>query len=154
MTVATKTKTRRPGRPREPIRDRLWAKAGDRSDPNACWEWTANRTPEGYGAIQIWGRKELAHRVAYELEIGPIPTGLYIDHLCRNRACVNPRHLEPVTPAENIRRGSSAKLTQIAADQIRARIKAGEEQRKLALEFGVSQATISMVKHGKKWATP
>lgn len=63
----------------------------------------------GYG--QTWdGQKVLlAHRVAYELAVGPIPEGLHIDHLCRNRACVNPKHLEPVTCLENVRRGAAVK---------------------------------------------
>lgn len=75
--------------------------------PNGCWLWTGCRS-NGYGQIGMDGRMMLAHRLAYELIIGPIPTGLHIDHLCRTPLCVNPAHLEPVTPAENIRRGDNA----------------------------------------------
>ena len=75
---------------------------------NGCWEWTAAKTSEGYGAIGKGSREEgtvLAHRVMYEALVGPIPNGLVIDHLCRNRGCVNPTHMEPVTTRENILRG-------------------------------------------------
>lgn len=71
-----------------------------------CWEWIGYRMPAGYGKATVIGegRKELAHRLAYRLFIGPIPDGLTLDHLCRNTGCVRPDHLEPVTLAENIRR--------------------------------------------------
>lgn len=73
-----------------------------------CWEWTAGKTKQGYGGFHpTKARMVLAHRYAYELLIGPIPAGLVIDHLCRNRVCVNPAHLEPVTTGENTRRGFS-----------------------------------------------
>lgn len=72
-----------------------------------CWEWRAARTGGGYGYIHWDGRTCLAHRVVYELLRGPIDAGLVIDHLCRNRGCVNPVHLEPVTERVNILRGNS-----------------------------------------------
>ncbi len=70
-----------------------------------CWEWTAGKTIEGYGLFYYEDRKQCAHRVAYELTVGPIPEGLHLDHLCRNPACVNPDHLEPVTNKVNAQRG-------------------------------------------------
>jgi hypothetical protein len=73
-------------------------------DPaSGCHVWQGRKNAKGYGQV---GRHGLAHRVAYEAACGPIPDGLVIDHLCRNRACCNPAHMEPVTPGENVRRGN------------------------------------------------
>lgn len=86
--------------------ERFWARV-DRRGPDACWLWMGYRNEWGYG-MWIWGggsASTTAHRVAYMLESGPIPDGLTLDHLCRNRLCVNPAHLEPVTRGENNRRG-------------------------------------------------
>ncbi len=68
---------------------------------SGCWIWLAAKQSRGYGNY----RSRLAHRVSYEMNKGPIPKGLTLDHLCRNRLCVNPDHLEPVTQLENNMRG-------------------------------------------------
>jgi hypothetical protein len=71
-----------------------------------CWTWTGAINSSGYGHAWSAGKMVAVHRVAYETLVGPIPAGLDIDHLCRNRACYNPTHLEPVTRQENARRGA------------------------------------------------
>lgn len=71
-----------------------------------CWPWQGYINDDGYGQVKTkTHRGKLAHRVSYESLIGPIPDRLTLDHLCRNRACVNPWHCEPVTRGENSRRG-------------------------------------------------
>lgn len=92
-------------------------------EPNSgCWLWTAalskpslGRTEGGYGVYNLGYKTIFAHSLAYSTLVGPIPAGLQLDHLCRTRCCVNPRHLEPVTNKENSRRGISGILNTIRA---------------------------------------
>lgn len=73
---------------------------------SGCWEWQGTLYPNGYGRFYDHGNHGVrAHRWAYEAWVGPIPKGLVMDHLCRNRDCVNPLHLEPVTAKTNTNRG-------------------------------------------------
>lgn len=90
-----------------PAEERFWALV-EKTD--TCWLWIGTRDRRGYGRFAaVWrDGKVLAHRWAYETFVGPVPDGLELDHLCRTPACVNPAHLEPVTHAENVRRGAAA----------------------------------------------
>jgi len=83
------------------VEARFWSKV-ERTDN--CWIWRGALTASGYGQVQFLHVKWFTHRLAYHLLVGPIPPTLTIDHLCRNRTCCNPRHLEVVSRAENTRR--------------------------------------------------
>jgi hypothetical protein len=87
-----------------PIEDRFIERVKEPFDAhNDCFEWTGSKTGSGYG--QIWldaNRRECAHRIAYELFVGPIQEGYHVDHLCRNRGCVRPDHLEAIPRKENV----------------------------------------------------
>lgn len=87
--------------PAEVLLERLLAKV---RKTDTCWLWEGAKS-DGYGHMWVGSGYSVAHRVAYELLVGPIPVGLDLDHLCRVRACVNPEHLEPVTRRENLQRG-------------------------------------------------
>jgi hypothetical protein len=99
--------------PRSWIRPRLDAKTdfdgpipAHRPELGRCWVWTGRKIWNGYGLVYWNGEQWLVHRVSYTLDVGHIPDGLTIDHLCRNRACRRPAHLEPTTNTENVRRGA------------------------------------------------
>lgn len=116
----------------------------------ACHVWQKARDHDGYGITWHDGTTRRAHRIAYERAHGPIREGLVIDHLCRVPACVNPDHMQPVTTAENTRRGANAILTPEDVAAIRAY--SGLSQRVIAMRHGISQGHVSDIRRGKRWA--
>ena len=107
----TETDSLHPGR--RAWEERFWSHV-DVRDEAECWNWLAAKTSGGYGRFRTPKTHLLAHRVSYELSVGPIAQGLQLDHLCRNRSCVNPTHLEPVTPRVNTLRGVSVSAVNAA----------------------------------------
>jgi HNH endonuclease len=114
-----------------------------------CWFWLLAKNPQGYGMCRdSTGKMALAHRAYYELEHGPIPEDLQCDHLCRVPACIRPDHIEPVSAAENVRRGRATKLKPDAVYEIRC---SPEKQMVLARRYGVDQSQISRIKNNHTW---
>ena len=91
--------------------------------PAGCWEWTGSLNNKGYGQVGHGGKTSSTHRVAYTLLVGAIPDGLHIDHLCRNRSCCNPDHLEAVPLRTNTLRGVSF----AAANAVKTHCRKGHE---------------------------
>lgn len=116
-----------------------------------CWIWRGGDA-KWYGGLKINGRMVPAHRWMYEREREPIPPSMVIDHLCRVVGCVNPDHLEPVTNAVNVRRGDKAKLTEDDVREIRRRTASGEKQRDVAKDFGITQASVSLIHTRQQWS--
>lgn len=86
----------------EEVNAGFWAKVTT-SDDGSCWVWHGFRNWDGYGQFRVRARTARAHRFAFETMVGPVPDGMELHHVCRQRACVNPSHLQPVTHAENVR---------------------------------------------------
>lgn len=122
----------------------------DRGFETACWIWQLKiHKKTGYGSVRVKGQDQLAHRWYYEQAHGTIPDGLQIDHLCKVRECVNPAHMEPVTPLENTRRSGMTKLTYEQAKDIEIRSRADRSSRtvaELVLEYGISIQTIRLIR--------
>ncbi len=90
-----------------------------RPELGRCWEWVAGKFTAGYGTFWFEGRAQVAHGISYRLLVGHIPATFTLDHLCRVRHCVNPKHLEPVTSKENILRGTGLTAANARKDKCR-----------------------------------
>jgi HNH endonuclease len=143
------------------LSDRFWAKV-DRRSPADCWEWQAARNRDGYGVFLLHRQCNRAHRVAYLLERGLIPTGLVVRHRCDTPACCNPDHLELGTQAQNVQdmvergrqkgpssaRSRSTKLTCAQVEEIR---RATGTIKQLGAQYGVHFSTIARIRRGDTW---
>lgn len=136
-------------------------------DPDKCWDWQGPVNPNGYGRFVVNNEHRLAHRVAHEMFVGPIPEGKVVCHACDNRRCVNPHHLWIGTQSENLKdaaakgrmfrpntngqRNGNSKLTIEDVRTIRAMRESGQLQYKIAEKFGVSPSTVGEIIKGKIW---
>lgn len=118
---------------------------------SACWVWTGCVSKNGYahaGVLSSDGSQR-AHRIFWERKNGPVQHGLDLDHLCRNRACVNPDHLEPVTRSENLRR--SPMLGKLNPEQVREIRASSDSGPLLAKRFNVTRTAICDIRNGRTW---
>lgn len=155
------------------VADRFWEKVDKSAGPDGCWGWLASKDRKGYGkhCLPKTKRPFLAHRIAYEMVIGPIPTGLWVLHRCDNPSCVNPSHLWIGNHSDNMRdcyekgrhvaqhselmrRGSAhgmSKLNEEQVVQIRHKWSAGSSVKELCHEFSVSRGCIGGIVYRRKW---
>lgn len=149
------------GRNRIPIELRFWTKV-DKRGPNGCWLWTATTNQKGYGRIRHNRKLQSAHRVSYELCIGPVPDGLFVLHRCDNPRCVNPTHLFLGTNDENMAdkasKGRQSRLhgdrnpnVKITAADAQAIKQSTATRRELARRYGVCEGHVSHIRAGRSW---
>lgn len=121
-------------------------------DPaTGCWNWLVMLNPAGYASTRINGKTQRVHKLLYEIINGPVPKGLELDHTCRNRRCINPDHLEPVTHAVNMQRGKITKLTEDQVRRIRLLSANGYSQYKVAAMIGISRSAVAGILMGRRW---
>jgi len=119
---------------------------------NGCWDWLGAINKDGYGVFKLNRIQYRAPRYFYEQFKGKIPYKLTIDHLCKNKRCVNPEHLEAVTIAENCRRRTNTKLDYEKVKKIRDQYSRGLKQEEIAKKFNIGQDHVSRIINGSRWA--
>lgn len=139
---------------REEATASFWARV---TKSEGCWVWTGRIAEKGYGHFSNRHfMSARAHRIAYELEVGPVPEGMQLDHSkalgCTTRLCVRPDHLEPVSNKENVRRGQLTKLAADEVAQIRELVAQGTKQADVAALFNISQSQVSRIKNKRRWS--
>jgi len=154
---------------------RFWDKVDDREsiNPDACWEWTAARDPNGYGAFKLNGKKIGAHVFSYKQSYGPVPDGMEVCHKCDNRSCCRPSHLFAGTRSDNMldakskgrlvvpkgvrfkpgNRPVNSKLDKDTVDKIKCllELSGGLSVAEIAKIVGVSRYAVSDIKRGKTY---
>ena len=142
------------------ISSRFWPRVQKTEN---CWIWTGAKIGDGYGILMINGRRIQAHRVAWALEYGPVPSGISILHRCDNPPCVRPDHLFQGTAKDNLRdmvakgrsargeKNGQAKLTSKTVYMIRSRYIAGERQCDLMRDYNLSRTNAFFIVSGKTW---
>lgn len=154
---------RRKGRQPRPLAERFWEKV-DKRGPDECWPWVGSIDTRGYCSIGADGGKPLlrAHRVAYELCVGPIPPGLVVCHTCDTRHCVNPIHLFVATQRENVldmvrkgRRqwpaGERHPKAKLRAEDVIAIRNDTRPPRLIRAEYGIGKTTLHQIKRRETW---
>lgn len=121
----------------------------DRGYETPCWIWQRFTAPTGHAMLKVGDDERGAHVVYYERRYGPVPRGYHVHHKCEHGACVNPDHLEALTPAEH--KQAHSKLSAADVDDIRRRVRQGELQKALAREYGVSRQTVCDMVHRRTW---
>lgn len=149
--------------PRQHVSERFMDKV-EKDPVTGCWIWTARRSARGYGEVKARRKKERAHRVAYELYVGPIPKGMCVLHRCDNPPCVNPEHLFLGTVAENNRdmaekhrstigtKSANAKLSPALVMAARRAHRLGVPKKRIARALGVASTTIRQAIKGDTWS--
>jgi len=159
---------RKVGRPPSNPVKRFWQRCNRSGGINACWEWTAAKSSDGYGEIRVNNKVTKAHRLCWEIYYGLIPEGMFVCHRCDNKSCVNPKHLFLGTPKDNMTdmrakgraryiRGQwgenhrDAKLTESKVLEIRRLKSRGVSTGELSKAFGVSTVQINAICRRQYW---